>query len=66
MNSERLEGSWDQVRGSVQKMWGKLTDNDLDQIEGDRKRLAGLIKERYGIAVDEAQKQIDEWMRVHH
>ena len=61
MNKDRLEGSWDQVRGNVQKAWGKLTDNDLDVIEGDRKQLAGKLQERYGIAQDEAERQIDDW-----
>ncbi|HWU51115.1 MAG: CsbD family protein [Asticcacaulis sp.] len=66
MNNDRIQGSWDQVRGNVQKMWGKLTDDDLNVIEGDRKVLAGKIQERYGIAKDEAEKQIDEWNRTHH
>ncbi|HEX7800756.1 MAG TPA: CsbD family protein [Asticcacaulis sp.] len=65
MNNDRIQGSWDQVRGNVQKMWGKLTDDDLNVIEGDRKILAGKIQERYGIAKDEAEKQIDEWNRTH-
>ena len=65
MNKNRIEGSWDQVKGHVQKAWGKLTDNDLDVIEGDRKQLAGKIQERYGVAQDEATKQIDEWNTKH-
>ncbi len=65
MNSDRMQGSWEQVKGNVQKMWGKLTNDDLDVIEGDRKLLAGKIQERYGIAKDEADKQIDEWNRTH-
>ncbi|MCR6659247.1 CsbD family protein [Asticcacaulis taihuensis] len=65
MNNDRMQGSWEQVKGNVQKMWGKLTNDDLDVIEGDRKLLAGKIQERYGIAKDEADKQIDEWNRTH-
>ena len=65
MNNDRMQGSWEQVKGNVQKMWGKLTNDDLDVIEGDRKLLAGKIQERYGIAQDEAEKQIDEWNRTH-
>ncbi len=65
MNRDRMEGSWDQVKGGVQKMWGKLTNDDLAVIEGDRKQLSGKIQERYGIAQDEAQKQIDEWNMSH-
>ncbi|MGN6207274.1 CsbD family protein [Asticcacaulis sp.] len=65
MNNDRMQGSWEQVKGNVQKMWGKLTNDDLDVIEGDRKLLAGKIQERYGITKDEADKQIDEWNRTH-
>ncbi len=65
MNRDRAEGSWEQVKGGVQKMWGKLTNDDLAVIEGDRKQLSGKIQERYGIAKDEAQKQIDAWNREH-
>ena len=65
MNQDRMQGAWEQVKGNVQKMWGKLTNDDLDVIEGDRKLLAGKIQERYGIAQDEAQKQVDEWNMRH-
>ncbi|HVZ29959.1 MAG TPA: CsbD family protein [Asticcacaulis sp.] len=61
MNSDRINGSWEQVKGHVQRAWGKLTDDDLSVIEGDRKLLTGKIQERYGIAKDEADKQIREW-----
>jgi len=61
MNKDRINGSWEQVKGSVQEAWGKLTHDDLAVVEGDRKQLAGKIQERYGIAKDEADKQIHEW-----
>ncbi len=65
MNNDRIQGSWTQVKGNVQTMWGKLTHDDLAIIEGDRKQLVGKIQERYGIAQDEAQKQIDTWNKSH-
>jgi uncharacterized protein YjbJ (UPF0337 family) len=61
MNKDRIDGSWEQVKGSVQEAWGKLTHDDLAIVEGDRKQLAGKIQERYGIAKDEAEKQIHDW-----
>ena len=61
MNKDRIDGSWEQVKGSVQEAWGKLTHDDLAVLEGDRKQLAGKIQERYGIAKDEAEKQIHDW-----
>ena len=51
------------MRGKVQQQWGKLTDDDLTRIEGRRVELVGKIQERYGIAKDEAKKQVDSWVR---
>jgi uncharacterized protein YjbJ (UPF0337 family) len=57
MNWDRIEGNWKQFRGRVQQQWGKLTNDDLDTVEGRRTELVGKIQERYGIAKDEAEKQ---------
>ena len=64
MNEDRMEGKWKQMKGSLKSRWGKLTDDDLDVIEGQKDQLVGKVQERYGIAKDEAQKQVDEWNRV--
>lgn len=61
MNSDTIEGNWKQIVGKVQQKWGKLTDNQLSQINGSRKRLVGMIQESYGIARNDAEKQVDEW-----
>ncbi len=61
MNSNRIDGTWEQVKGSIQKAWGKLTHDDLDVIEGDRKQLAGKLQERYGYAQDKIDEQIRRW-----
>ena len=45
MNKETLKGKWEQLKGGVQKQWGKLTDDDLDVIKGDSKILAGKIQD---------------------
>ena len=65
MNWNQIEGNWEQFKGKAQTQWGKLTGDDLDVINGNRKELAGRIQERYGIAQEEADKQIDEWMGGH-
>jgi uncharacterized protein YjbJ (UPF0337 family) len=49
------------VKGAVKQKWGKLTDGDLTEIDGQRERLEGVIQERYGIARDETRKQVDAW-----
>jgi uncharacterized protein YjbJ (UPF0337 family) len=61
MNSDQLKGKWKQLKGSVKERWGKLTDDDLDVIDGQSEQLIGTIQERYGIAREAAQKQVDEW-----
>ncbi|MEX1311328.1 MAG: CsbD family protein [Candidatus Sulfomarinibacteraceae bacterium] len=61
MNWDKVEGNWKQLKGEVRKRWGKLTDDDLDVIEGSREKLIGKLQEVYGIARDEAERQIVAW-----
>ena len=61
MNNDILEGKWKQFTGEVQKQWCKLTDDAIDQIDGDREKLIGEIQENYGVARDEAEKQVKEF-----
>jgi uncharacterized protein YjbJ (UPF0337 family) len=60
MNEDRIKGNWKQFKGKVKEKWGKLTDDDLDMMEGKRDQLAGKIQERYGITKDEANRELDE------
>lgn len=57
----QIEGSWKQLRGDVRKTWGKLTDDEVEEIRGRRDILAGKLQQHYGIAQEEANRQIDEW-----
>ena len=61
MNWDRIEGNWKQLSGKVRAQWGKLTDDDLDVIDGRREELAGRIQEAYGVTKDEADQQIDKF-----
>jgi uncharacterized protein YjbJ (UPF0337 family) len=63
MNWDRIEGNWKQVTGKAKVQWGKLTSDDFDIIAGRREQLAGKIQERYGIAKDEADKQVSDWVQ---
>jgi uncharacterized protein YjbJ (UPF0337 family) len=65
MNWEQVEGNWMQVKGSVKEKWGKLTDDDLKVAAGKRDALAGRIQERYGIAKEEAEKELEEFFARH-
>jgi uncharacterized protein YjbJ (UPF0337 family) len=61
MNWSRIEGNWKRVKGKVRQQWGKLTDDDIDVINGKREELIGQIQNRYGIARDEAERQVDDF-----
>jgi len=61
MNWDQVEGKWKQYSGKMKEKWGKLTDSDLEVIKGKKDQLVGKIQERYGIAKEEAQKQVDEY-----
>ena len=58
MNWDRIEGNWKQFAGKVQQQWGKLTNDDLDVIDGRREELSGRIQKVYGVSKDEADRQI--------
>jgi len=64
MNWDRIEGNWKQLKGKVQAQWGKLTDDDFTVMSGRREELVGKLQERYGVAKDEAERQIDDWART--
>jgi uncharacterized protein YjbJ (UPF0337 family) len=63
MNEDKIKGQWKQLAGKLKTKWGKLTDDDLKISEGNSEYLAGKIQERYGIARDEAHKQVKEFGR---
>lgn len=62
MNWDQVKGNWKQLKGGIQERWGKLTNDDLDVINGRREKLIGLIQERYGIAKDQAEVQINRYL----
>ncbi len=62
INWDRVEGNWNTFKGKVQQKWGKLTNDDLNVIEGKRTELSGRLQQRYGVAKDEAECQIDTWL----
>jgi uncharacterized protein YjbJ (UPF0337 family) len=62
MNADVLKGKWLQLKGKVRSQWGKLTDDELDQINGNSEQLVGLLQERYGYAKDRAQREVDTFL----
>ncbi|MCA9628133.1 MAG: CsbD family protein [Myxococcales bacterium] len=62
MNMEHLKGNWKQLKGKARTQWGKLTDDDLDQIAGRKEELVGKLQVRYGTARDDAEREVDSWL----
>jgi len=61
MDWNRIEGNWKQFKGKAREKWGKLTNDNIDVVAGKREQLAGKIQEAYGIAREDAERQIDEF-----
>jgi len=66
MNQDIIKGKWSQLSGKLKEKWGKLTDDDVNQLDGHREYLVGKLQERYGIAKDKADTQVEEFERSLH
>jgi uncharacterized protein YjbJ (UPF0337 family) len=64
MNWDQIEGNWKQIKGKAKEKWGKLTDDELDVVSGKKDQLIGKIQERYGIAKEEAARQVEAFGRT--
>jgi uncharacterized protein YjbJ (UPF0337 family) len=62
MNAETFKGQWNQLAGRLRSQWGKLTDDDVQRVNGDLQRLQGVVQERYGIAREEAQMEVERFL----
>ena len=65
MNWDVIKGDWMQFKGQVKEQWGKLTDDNLDQIAGKRDQLAGKVQEAYGVTKDQAELQVKAFEEAH-
>jgi len=57
-----LKGQWKQLKGQVRAKWGELTDDEVDQVRGESKKLVGLLQEKYGYAKEKAEAQVAEFL----
>ena len=62
MNSDVLEGRWQQLKGEIRSRWGKLTDDDIEKIGGNKDKLIGAVQEKYGYIWDEARQMVDRYL----
>ncbi len=63
MNWDQVEGNWKQLKGKAQAKWGDITDDEWHKAEGRREELVGLVQEKYGHAKNEAEREVDDWLR---
>lgn len=61
MNSDIFKGKWNQFKGSIKQQWGKLTDDDLTQIEGNYDKFIGVLQERYGYSRERAERETNTY-----
>ncbi len=61
MNKEIFDGKWHEVKGKVKEKWGKLTDDDLTEIDGKKESLLGKLESRYGYEKNRAEKELEEY-----
>jgi uncharacterized protein YjbJ (UPF0337 family) len=66
MNWDTVKGNWKQMTGKIKEEWGDLTDDDLTEAAGERDQLVGKIQAKYGVAKDEAEKQVDTFLAKHN
>jgi uncharacterized protein YjbJ (UPF0337 family) len=64
INWDVVKGKWSQFKGDARTQWGKLTDDDWDQINGRREKLAGVLQERYGWEREEAERRVDNFFET--
>jgi uncharacterized protein YjbJ (UPF0337 family) len=63
MNWDEIKGNWKTATGQMKSHWGKLTDDDMKQIDGKREELAGRLQSHYGHSKEEVEKHIDEFLK---
>ncbi|MBZ0330088.1 CsbD family protein [Halomonas sp. ANAO-440] len=63
MNWDQIEGQWKEMKGKARNSWGKLTDDELDQVGGKKDELVGKIQKKYGLEREEAERQADDWAK---
>jgi uncharacterized protein YjbJ (UPF0337 family) len=64
MNPEILKGRWNELKGDIRTRWGKLTDDDVMQIQGQAEKLIGMLQQRYGYKREQAEKEINDFLNT--
>lgn len=64
MNKNTLHGDWNIIKGKIKQQWGKLTDNEIDEVSGNMDELVGKVEKSYGLSKERAKEQYDEFRRT--
>ncbi len=62
INEEILKGKWREIKGEIQKVWGKIKDDELEQTKGDLSSIAGLVQQKYGEGKSEFREKLSRLM----
>ena len=65
MNWDIVEGNWNQWKGYLKEKWGDITDDELQQLDGRRDQLSGMLQKKYGIARDQVERDLDDWVSTY-
>ena len=63
MNINEMKGKFNQLKGDFKTKWGELTDDDWKQVDGNKDKLLGILQQKYGRSKEQAQREVDEWMK---
>lgn len=66
MNEDIIQGKWEKLKGQVHKTWGKITDDEVAEMSGRYKELAGALQEKYGYDKDRTEKEIKKFVETYH
>ncbi|KPD01815.1 CsbD family protein [Moellerella wisconsensis] len=58
---DKIAGDWNLIKGHIIEKWGKLTNNELDIIDGTREQLIGKLQQHYGYSFEEADEEVRKW-----
>lgn len=64
MNTDILKGQWKEFKGKLRERWGELTDNDVEEINGNQEQLVGKLQQRYGMARERATTEVNSWLEM--
>ena len=64
MNKEIFQGKWEEIKGQLKQQWGKLTDDDLMQIEGNHHQIRGILEQRYGYTKEKVKSALDTFLKL--